>query len=75
MHHLVKKLVIAVDVYHKESTKELKRKERRGAKEEGRRIHVTGFDQKMPIEVHKWKKFLSNGGNKNDLMASFEQYL
>ena len=47
-----KKLVMAVE-----------RKERRGGKEEGKRIHVTGFDQKMPAGVQKWQEFLSNGEN------------
>ena len=55
-----KKLVIAVDRYDKESTKELARKKRRDGKEEGKRIHVSGFDQKMPVGQQKWNDFLSN---------------
>ena len=70
-----KKLVIAVDDYLKESTKELERKSRWDGKEEGKRIHVTGFNQKMPVGIQKWNNFLSNGENKNDLMDTFGRYL
>lgn len=69
------KLIIAVDNYLKESTKELERRDRRNGKEEGKRIHVTGFNQKMPVGVQKWKDFLSNGENKNDLIDTFGRYL
>lgn len=54
---------------------EHQRKGRRGGKEEIKQIHVTGFDQKMPTGKQKWANYLSNGENKNDLMASFERYL
>ena len=46
----------------------------RCGKEKGKRIHVTGFEQKMPKGKHKWIHFLSNG-EKNDLMASFGRFL
>ena len=58
-----KKLVIAVGDYLKESTKELERKSRRDGNEESKKIHVTGFNQKMPVRVHKWNDFLSNWEN------------
>lgn len=70
-----KKLVMAVDVYSKESTKELETKSRRGGKEEGMRIHVTGFDQKMPVGKQKWGDFLSNGENKKRFDGFFRTIL
>ena len=59
---------MAVDRYQTVSTKNLERKQRLCGKEEGKRIHVTEFDQ-------KWIDFLSNGDNKNDLMTSFGRFL
>ena len=71
--YLPRKLVICIDVYRNQSTKkDGERKERRAGMEEGKKIHVLGFEQLMP----KGKaKFLSNGQNKNDLMMCFEQFL
>lgn len=46
-------LVIAVDEYRKYSTKEGERRNRRDGKEEGKRIHVNGFNQKMPKQAAK----------------------
>ena len=68
-------LIIAVDDYRTESTKDDERRRRRDGKEEGRRVHVTGLDQKMPSNSIKWSEFLTNGDNKNDLMSMFEEYL
>lgn len=68
-------VVIAVDDYRKESTKEGERRSRRDGKDEGIRVHVTGVDQKMPKGKVKWADFLSNGENKNDLMTLFGEYL
>ena len=68
-------VVIAVDDYRKHSTKEGERRSRRDGKDEGKRVHVTGVDQKMPKGKVKWADFLSNGENKNDLMGLFGEYL
>lgn len=70
-----KRLIIGIDVYVSQSTKDGERKERRAGKEEGKRVHVSGFDQIMPKGKAKWSEFLSNGHNKNDLMMCFEQFL
>ena len=64
-----------IDDYRKERTKEGERRSRRDGKDEGKRVHVTGVDQKMPKGKVKWSDFLSNGENKNDLMTLFGEYL
>ena len=38
-------------------------------------MYVTGMNQKMPKGKVKWFQFLSNGENKNDLMALFGEFL
>ena len=43
-----KRLVICIDNYVPQSTKDGERKERRMGKVEGKRVHVSGFDQIMP---------------------------
>ena len=68
-------LVIAIDEYISESTKDDERRRRREGKDEGKRVHVTGLDQKMPPNPTKWSEFLTNGENKNDLMSIFEEFL
>ena len=70
-----KSVVIGVDVNRDKSTKNGERKERRGGKEEGKRVYVSGFHQMMPKGKVKWSDFLSNGENKNDLMRCFELYI
>ena len=52
-------LVIAVDDYRRESTKDDERRRRRAGKDEGRRVHVTGLEQKMPKNSLKWSEFLN----------------
>ena len=69
------KLVIYIDVYRSQSTKDGERKERRGGKEEGNWVQVTGLGQIMLKGRSKWADFPSNSDNKNDLMRCFEQIL
>ena len=66
-------VVIATDDYRAGSTKEGERRSRRGGCE-GRRVYVTGLEQKMP-KGSKWSDFLNNGQNKNDLMSLFGDFL
>ena len=68
-------LVIAIDEYRSKSTKDDERRGRREGKDEGKRVHVTGLDQKMPPNLTKWSEFLTNGENKNDLMSMFKEFL
>ena len=69
------KIIIALDDYRKESIKHGERKRRRNGKDEGRRIQVSGVEQKMPVGKMKSAEFLSNGDSKNDLMQLFGTYL
>ena len=66
-------VVITTDDYRADSTKERERRSRRGGCE-GRRVYVTGLEQKMPEGI-KWSDFINNGQNKNDLMSLFGEFL
>ena len=68
-------VVIAVDDYRTESVKDGERRKRRDGEDEGRRVYVTGMNQKMPKGKVKCFQFLSSGENKNDLMALFGHFL
>ena len=66
-------VVIATDDYRADSTKEGERRSRRGGCE-GRRVYVTGLEQKM-LKGSKWSDFINIGQNKNDLMSLLESFL
>ena len=60
-----KELHIVMDTYKSNSTRYTK---------EGKRIHVSGFDQKMP-RGNKWVDILSNNSNKADLINLLFKYV
>ena len=64
-------LHFVMDVYKPNSAKEGIRRKRG---EDGNRVHVSGFEQKMP-RGNKRIEFLSNGQNKTDLILLFAKFL